>query len=69
MSTALPEGRRGDETRVLYTATELRLGATGSIDPDVVTIDGEPWEVVKIDRWQHFGETHYVVVVSRDVVP
>lgn len=65
----LAEGRRGDEVRELYTTTELRLGAAGSIDPDTVSIDGETWEVCNVKRSQHFGETHYVVLISRKTVP
>lgn len=65
---ALPEGRRGDEVRVVYTATALRTeGATGSAD--TVSIDGEAWEVFKVESWIAWGETHYRAMVSRTAAP
>lgn len=46
----LPEGRRAEEVRVVYTVTELRtLNPAG--DGDVVTYGGEPWEVFRVERW------------------
>ncbi len=64
----LAEGQRADEARVLYTTTQL-FTRTPTNEPDRVTIDSELWEVFRVDRWQHFGETHYIVMLSRKVVP
>lgn len=64
---ALPEGRRGNEVRVVYTATLLRTEAAGSAD--IVTIGGEPWEVFKVETWEAWGVTHYRAFVSRTSIP
>lgn len=65
---ALPEGRRANETRVVYTATLLRTeGSTGSAD--TISIDSEVWEVFKIETWPAWGETHYRAYVQRVAVP
>lgn len=64
----LPEAQHGEEMLVVYTTTELRT-RTPTTAPDIVTIRGEPWAVVKVNWWDHWGDTHYVVYVSRVVVP
>ena len=63
-----PEGQRGDEIRVLYTLTECRT-RVGTHAPDVITIDGEPWTVVKVEKFDAFGDTHHRVYVSRTSKP
>lgn len=60
----LAEGQRADETRVIYTETELRTRHP-SDNPDRVVIDGEAWEVFRVERWEGFGTTHYRALVSR----
>lgn len=47
MLQRLPEGERVTEHRVLYTATRLQVIG----DPDIVTIDGEDWEVESVSDW------------------
>lgn len=64
----LPESQRADETRVVYTETELRTRMNGN-DPDVVTLDAEPWTVVKVERFDAFGGTHYRAYVARTENP
>lgn len=65
---ALPEGQRAEESRVIYTATELRTrGPAGEADD--VTIDGEPWTVTRVERWDGFGETYFRAFVARQVQP
>lgn len=64
----LPEGQRGDEIRVLYTLTELRT-RIGTHQPDKLSIDGETWVVIKTEKFDAFGETHYRVYVSRTGKP
>lgn len=59
----LPEGQRGDELRMIYTVTELRTRSASS-ESDVVTIDGEPWTVIRVERWQSFGAVHYQAYCS-----
>lgn len=65
----LPEGRSAEESRILYTTTELRT-QQNSNDPDIVTIDDEPYLCISWERWQ-FGlwSTHYEVVVARQLSP
>lgn len=62
----LPEGQHGQETKVVYTTTELRTRRT-THDPDKITIDGETWECVTDERWEAFGGTHYRVYATRQV--
>lgn len=53
----LPEGRRANQTRVIFTTTELFVGDQG--DPflaDVVMINGEPWEVQHVETWLQAGQ-------------
>lgn len=63
----VPEGRRVEDVRRIYTVTLLRSTASG---PDVVTIDGDPYEVFRVDGpWTMDGETHYVAYAARQTVP
>lgn len=62
---ALPEGRHADNSRVVYTISDLRASPI----PDKVTIEGDLYEVFKVERWDAFGATHYKAMVSRLVVP
>lgn len=64
----LLEGRRTDEVRVVFTQSEL-FPVTPSQRADQLTIDGEQWEVFNVERWQHWGETHYRSLVSRLTLP
>lgn len=65
---ALPEGRRANEVRVIYTATLLRTeGPAGSADE--ITIDGEAWEIFKVETWPAWGVTHYRAFASRKAIP
>jgi hypothetical protein len=34
-----------------------------------VTIDGEPWIVLRSQRWRGFGAEHYENVIGREVTP
>jgi hypothetical protein len=52
----LPEGRRANETRVLFTTTQLYTGDQGSnYEADLVTIDGDDWEVQTVSDWLNWG--------------
>jgi len=52
----LPEGRRSNETRVLFTTTELDCGDVDSdFEADTVTIDGAFWEVQHVEFWTQGG--------------
>lgn len=48
----LPEGRRDQETRVVFTVTELFCGGqAATYEADKITIDGVVWEVQHVERW------------------
>jgi hypothetical protein len=52
----LPEGRRSNETRVIYTTTKLFVGDAGDdYEPDTVSIDGADWEVQHVETWVQAG--------------
>jgi len=61
---AMPEGQRAEETKVVYTTTELRT-RTPAGEPDTIAIDSETWAVTKVERWDAFGDTHYRAYVAR----
>lgn len=55
----LPEGRRSTESRVLYTTTQLLVGAQGAAnESDLVAIDGKTWEVQLVETWSPFPLTN-----------
>lgn len=65
---SLPEGRRDRKTYALFTSTKLNVARPG-INPDLVTIFGEVYEVIKVDIWQNRPAVfaiinHYKVIVS-----
>ena len=50
----LPELRRSNETRVVFTTTQLMVG--DQADPneaDIIMIDGERWEIQHCETWVH----------------
>lgn len=52
----LPEGRRANETRTLFTATQLYTGDQGSgYEADLVEVDGDLWELVTVSDWLHWA--------------
>jgi hypothetical protein len=59
----LPEGLRGKELKVFYTATALRTVGTG--EPDSVTISGSTWEVQTCEPWDELGG-YFRVILSKD---
>lgn len=67
---ALPEGDHADEHRVVYTTTELRTLMASVGAPDSVSIDGEAWDVARVEKWPGpSGTTHYRARVSRKARP
>lgn len=47
-----PEGQTDEQTRTLFTTTELYAGGQGaSYEADKVTIDGDLWEVSRVEKW------------------
>ncbi len=59
----LPEGLRTRELKAIYTATELKTQGSGQ-DPDLVSIDGDSYEVQRCDRWAELG-SYWRVVASK----
>ena len=60
---ALPQGRREDQSYTLFTDTELN--PIGTQNPDLITIDGEDYEVAKVSPWQNNVINHYKVFVVK----
>lgn len=56
----LGEGLRVAERRKLYTTTSLRSNS----QPDVISIDGDSWEVENIARYDVLGN-YYKVIVAK----
>lgn len=64
----LPEGQHGNEIRKMFTTVEMRT-RTPAGAADLVTIDGETWEVVNVSRWQARTGTHWESLLSRRDTP
>ena len=52
---SLPEGLRTRETMAVVTVEELQT-AEGSVEPDLISIDGDTFEVQKVERWDKLGK-------------
>lgn len=52
----------------MFTIVEM-LTRTPANAPDLVTIDGETWEVVNVSRWQTRTGTHWESLLSRVPTP
>ena len=64
----LPELRRANETRTIFTDTLLQVGdQAGTYDADLVTMDGEAWEVQHVETWGEPGteDRAYKAVAQR----
>lgn len=60
----LPEGRRSVETRAIYTAGPLLVGARAGVnEADLVEIDGDAWEVQMVETWK--AATGYVKAIAQ----
>lgn len=60
----LPEGRRERASLTLYTSFELRASGPG-VNADLVEIDGEQWEVVRVEAWRNGILPHTKAIVQR----
>lgn len=61
----LPEGRRVEDVRRIFTETQLFDGGD-DYEPDVVTIGGEPFVVFDVaGPWDLDGFNHYEVLAAR----
>lgn len=63
----LPEGRRTKSAFVLYTDTELLTSKDGSNikKADQLTIVGDVFEVMFVERWQNRVIPHYKATVAK----
>jgi hypothetical protein len=57
----LPEGLRTRELQVFYTPTRLQ----SEPDPDVINIDGELYEVQRVQSWASTGNFFRCIVARR----
>lgn len=49
----LPEGRRTNETRVIFTSTQLYVGGIGfAYEADTISIDGGAYEIMHVETWR-----------------
>ncbi len=64
---ALPEGRRANEVRAIFTAVPLLT--EGATPADILTVGGESWEVFHTETHVARGVTHYRSLISRLAVP
>lgn len=64
----LPEGFSAEETKVVYTTTTLRTESPAGA-ADIVTIDSEPYKVIRSERWEAFGDEHHRAFVARGKAP
>jgi len=62
----LPEGRRQDHVIKLYTDVRLLVSDDHAKErADVLTIDGEFFEVIHSENWQGLGLTHHKAFAAR----
>ena len=61
---ALPEAYHQEELRNVYTTTELRASDTA---PDSISIGGVDYRAFRVERWDAWGDTHYIVTVAKEV--
>ena len=58
------DNQSATDVRQLHTRTELRT-RTPTNDPDVLTLDGADWTVIRVEPWDLDGERHYHCVLSK----
>lgn len=51
----LPEGRRSERTLQLFTKVALQAPRVGGVAGDIATVDGEPYEVLRVEDWNDAG--------------
>ena len=63
----LPEGYRTNETYVLFTDTLIRASLINASIADVVLLDGDEYQVIKIQNWidSPCSNNHYEVVITK----
>jgi hypothetical protein len=61
---SLPEGRRIDDAQTFFTDTFLRATDGNNKNPDIIIIEGERYEIIKIYDWDGRLK-HYKVLAMR----
>ncbi len=62
----LPENRRELETKKIFTSTELYGIEKGNgVNADIVIIDGDEFEVVRVYPWKNNVINHYKIYVTK----
>lgn len=64
----LPEGQSVDSVKVFFTETYLH-SRVAEEEPDELVIDGANYYIWSAKKWDHWGETHYVVTAIKTDVP
>lgn len=65
----LPEGRRSQETRAVYTAGALLVGAQAGVsEADLITLDGAVWECQSASSWAA-AVGYYEALIQRSNTP
>jgi hypothetical protein len=62
----LPEGYRTRENYTLYTEVELFTSETNKTNPDVVMVDGEKYQVVKVIKWRDITIPYFECLIVRE---
>lgn len=67
---SLPQGDRGDEVRLVFSAIELRsVKPEGNSDVVMYKTVGEttfePWVCIKSEAWEEWGGGHWRCVIAR----
>lgn len=60
----LPEGQRERATWQLFTPTQLRTASGTETLADLVTVDGDAYEVAQVDEWAGLGGFYRAVLVK-----
>lgn len=62
---ALPEGQSAEDTRVVFTVTELKT-RTPTTEPDVVLYKSDKWRVIQAEEHEGLsGAPHYRCLIAR----
>lgn len=60
----VPEGQSTADAKLILTETELKERSE-TTEPDTISIDGEDFRVYSVEKWQHWGETHYEAIALK----
>lgn len=66
---SLPEGRRFSEFYNMFTSSNVETVTAGGANPDIVLVDGEEFEVVKVAPWKNNVINHYKLFVAKCIEP